>query len=87
MRSLTSIELWIKVLKENEIPCPFTTKQAYSVICNSPNYTTHGALVRRKKIPGSTNELSQRLKRSKEVKRVNKKCSKRSVALWDFVDD
>ena len=87
MPKKTYIELWVQVLKESDIERPFTTKQAYAVICNEPA-RKRGAVLRRKKVPAGTNELGQRLKRSKEIKRVNKKClTRKNIALWDFVDD
>ena len=74
--------IWIKCLK-NTISGPFTTKQAYEAICNS--IKKNGG--RRTKVPSSTNQLSQILRGSKQIKRVNPKCdTKKYVALWDFID-
>ena len=81
------IELWLQVLKDSDIDRPFTTKQAYIVICNEPA-RKRGAVLRRKKVPAGTNELSKRLRMSKRIKRVNEKCqTRKNIALWDFVDD
>ena len=82
-RKQRMISIWISVLRESNIDRPFTTRQAYETICESA--PARGK--RRQKVPAGTNELSKRLKMSKEIKRVNPKCDKRRpIALWDFVD-
>jgi len=78
------ISIWINALKNSDIERPFTTRQAYETLCQSKPLRGKR---RRQKVPAGTNELSKRLRMSKEVKRVNTKCEiKRNVALWDFVD-
>ena len=78
------ISIWISVLRKSNIDRPFTTRQAYEILCESK---TQRSKQRRQKVPAGTNELSKRLKMSKEIKRVNPKCDTRKpIALWDFVD-
>lgn len=78
------ISIWISALKNSNIERPFTTRQAYETLCQS---TPQRSKQRRQKVPAGTNELSKRLRMSKEVKRVNPKCDVRKpIALWDFVD-
>ena len=79
------IDLWVQVLKESDIERPFTTRQAYIIICNTPA-TKRGAVLRRKKVPAGTNELSKRFRMSKDIERVNERClTKKNIALWDFI--
>ena len=82
-RKQRMISIWISVLRKSNIDRPFTTRQAYETICES---APARGKQRRQKVPAGTNELSKRLKMSKEIKRVNTKCDKRNIALWDFVD-
>ena len=83
-RKQRMISIWISVLRESNIDRPFTTRQAYDTLCESKPQRSKQ---RRQKVPAGTNELSKRLKMSKEIKRVNPKCDvRRDIALWDFVD-
>ena len=75
--------MWIRALEKCNIKTPFTTRQAYEVLCSDAKIRGKT----RKRVPAGTNELSKRLKFCKGVKRVNPKCDRRKpIALWDFVD-
>ena len=77
-----NMEAWVKALKKSNIERPFTTKAAYEVICAS--VTLRGKI--RNRVPANTNELAQKIRGCKRIKRVNTKSDARYVALWDFVD-
>ena len=79
-------QAYIRILKQSGLSRPFTTKEAYYIICKAIVTTSFGAKLSRKKVPNNTNQLSKFFRASKEVRRTNELDAKRQVALWDFVE-
>ena len=79
-------QAYIKILKQSGLSRPFTTKEAYYIICNATVTTSYGAKLSRKKVPNNTNQLSKIFRASKEVRRTNELDASRPIAFWEFVE-
>lgn len=83
------IEIWLDILEESNIERPFTAKNAYDVIVNTP---TKNGRRRRQMVPKGTYQLSRKLALSKRIKVVGETTYKSilnggggKVAQYDFV--